>query len=127
MTKRSPFQRALVAAEKRLGKAIEERDKASKRVTDLEAEIPHLRATIYALERQLNPADINVEKYPVEVTVTHRNSQTGQETPPSPIPADVASRVKAATEPFVGVGSIPAVKGPEVPELSEDELLKDEL
>jgi chromosome segregation ATPase len=54
--RRSPFQKALDAANKRLDAAIKEHNKAEQAVARLNHEIPNLRRTIVALESQLKPA-----------------------------------------------------------------------
>jgi hypothetical protein len=49
------FDRALADAEKRLAKALNERDQAQTVLNDLALEIPSLQQTISALQHQLSP------------------------------------------------------------------------
>jgi hypothetical protein len=124
MTKRSPFQRALDAANKRLEKAQNERLASSAKLAALADEIPHLQATIQALNQQMNKKTLDTKGMPIvpvgrhEVAI-HLSEQAG-------IPTGDLSKF-ALPQDLTGMGSVPNVKGPEVAELSEDDLLRDDL
>jgi len=58
--KSNSFEKALADAEKRLAKALNERQMAQEVLNDLALEIPSLQQTISALQRQLNPKVVSL-------------------------------------------------------------------
>jgi len=82
-----PFAEALEFARKRLVKAKKEREQTSIQLASLDREIPDLECTILALEQQLRPPQYvhlsEIGQFPVETTVMHYNSKTGETTAPS--------------------------------------------
>lgn len=106
-----------------LKKALARRRKLEDELLALQSEIPALERIIAALEGNQYP-----EPAPVVTRVQYVNSETGATSDPSPVaPPAVLDRAKKATEAFGGAGSIPARSGPAVRELTEDELLSDEI
>ncbi len=121
MTKRSPFQRALDAAEKRLKKATQERAACQDKERALAREIPDLEKTITALKHQLGQSYVAItSENPIKIEYT-----TGAPGPDLIVPPELAKY--AMPQDLSGMGSVPAVKGPAVKELTEDELLPDEV
>lgn len=107
--KRNSFATCLAAAEKRLEKAEQEQRVYQAKINALGVELPSLQETIRALRRQLgyDPPSFKVE--------------------PQVVACNPEQSLGYAKESLVGVGSIPAgTPGPPVPELTEDDTLKDD-
>jgi hypothetical protein len=131
MTKRSPFAKALDAAEKRLEKAKKERLEGQSKLALLDREIPELERIILTLRQRLVPPQLvhtsEVAVYRVEDDKTFTPIPGGIDNgvPKAPLPPELAKF--ALPQDLTGMGSVPNVKGPEVAELSEEDLLRDDL
>jgi len=108
------FKRSLAEANIKLALALKQRIAAQKALSLLNAEIPALQRTIAALQQQVNPKGVMPnEKITTAVTGDRPSGE----------------RVDAGLKPYVmpdideSMGSIPAVAGETVKELTEDELL----
>jgi hypothetical protein len=113
-----PFADALSAANKRLSRALKEREQAQKSLASLNAEIPNLQRTIAALKAQLNGKVVPIgPEQPVRppaiaVTGEHR-AETSAEIPP-----EIAATLPP--DDLTGIGSVredkflPDVEGEEL-------------
>lgn len=121
--KQTNFSRALKEAKLRLKEATGERTRYEAKLHALGIEIPSLQGTINALQRQMNPDWKPPQPDPATYRIVHRNSETGEISPASPVPIDLAPY--RLPEDLSTMGSIPAIVGEATRELSEDELLDD--
>ena len=100
------FKRSLAEANVKLALALKQRAAAQETVSRLNAEIPALQRTIAALQQQVNPKGV----MPNESITKYTTAVTGFK--PYVLP-DIDE----------SMGSIPAIAGETVKELTEDELL----
>ena len=116
--RQSSFARALSDATKRLEKAQAELANARITLAELEDEIPALQRTIAALQQHMGQ---KLDR------VVFRNSKTGVETPPRAMTPEELAKWYTEHD-LSGAGSIPpGGEKPAVQQLSEDELLPDDL
>ncbi len=98
-----PFADALAAANKRLAKAVREREQSQASLASLNVEIPALQRTIAALQGQLNPN--NVVKADIDPTMR------------------LALNAKGFSPQVDSLSGMGAIRNGETIEVTEDELL----